>query len=93
MDLRQRYQFDELKNIAEDLVIAEMDRQFTQNNLYTSLNQDAVLDIAALTLNLLKPLYRANLLGRVYKSAFEQEYHKEVAQAVTSSIKKILENP
>lgn len=90
MVFRELFQFDDLVNIAEELVIAELDRQLSVNLSDSDLSQDIVLDIAAFALNLVKPMYRVNLMGRIYAHAFEELYHDEIAEAVRKGIKKIL---
>lgn len=90
MVLRELFQFDDLVNITEELVISELDRRLSEDLSDSDLNQDIVLDIAAFALNLLKPMYRVNLMGRIYAHAFEELYHDEIAEAVRKAIQKIL---
>lgn len=92
MALKDQIRLEDLCNIAEDLVIDELDRQMGENAL-EDFSEDTILDIAACALNMIKPLYRANLMGRVYADAFRQEYHDEIEKAVRTSIEKVIVNP
>ena len=94
MDLRNYYDFEELVNEAERLVIDELGRQLEKPENGDLLgNQDLVRDIAAYALNHVRPMYRANLLGRLYAKAVDSEDVDEVERAVTEAIKKIRDNP
>lgn len=93
MTLKDAFRFDELSNIAEDLVIAELEVQLDKRSLLSLQDQDSILDMAAYALNLVRPMYRANLLGRVYAQAFSDEYHDEIKNAVSQAIDKINSNP
>lgn len=93
MSLKDRFRFDELSNIAEDLVIAELEEQLKARGLLQEQDQDSILDMAAFALNLLRPMYRANLLGRVYAQAFSEENAEEIKSAVSRAIDRINQNP
>jgi len=56
---------------------------------------DCVVDIAAIALNAVKPLYRFSLLGTLYASQAmtEQSYADSVKKAVNFAIKKVKKNP
>jgi competence protein ComFB len=90
MGLKEMFHFDDLSNIAEDLVITELENQLSHKNLMQAINEEHVLDMAAYALNLIRPMYRANLLGRVYATAFKEEYAEEICLAVTQAIDKVL---
>lgn len=93
MNLRERYSFVDLTNEAERLVIEEMGRQL-QRGGYSSVtdNEGLVLDIAAYALNHVPPMYRANLLGRIYADTLKERYGEEIRIAVAAAIEKILKN-
>jgi competence protein ComFB len=90
MPIRDEYRFDELKNVAEDVIIDELERQLKELPPETELNEELVLDMCAFAFNLTKPMYRANLLGRMYASAYAEEHSAEIKTAVSTAIKKIL---
>lgn len=94
MAFRDKYDFGMLSNESERLVIEEVERQLTSGGETEIMDDpDAVIDITALALNQVKPLYRVNLLGRLYARAVDKEKHDEVRDAVKRAIKKIKENP
>lgn len=94
MSLRDRYDFDMLVNEAENLVIEELGRQLSlPANRDVCRSQDCVLDMAAYALNLVPPLYRANLLGRIYAQALDQEHGAAIQRAVEQAIAKVSSNP
>ena len=89
------YDFDNLKNEAEKLVIKELGRQL---EIYTEplcLCNECILDMAALSLNSVKPLYRVSLLGGLYTASAMDEniYGKTLREAVFNSIEKVRKNP
>jgi competence protein ComFB len=51
--------------------------------------------MAAMTLNIVKPLYRVSLLGSIYASHAmnEESYAKSVRDAVTRAIERVKKNP
>jgi competence protein ComFB len=89
MGLDDRYNFEDLVNEAERLVLDEMERQLDARG-EDDLDEDLILDIAAYALNHVSPLYRVNLLGRLYAQNAPEEYRREVASAVEAAISKIL---
>ncbi len=94
MSLRDQYDFDILVNEAENLVIEELERQLAlPANREVCRSQDCVLDMAAYALNLVQPLYRANLLGRLYAQSLDQEHGTAIRRAVEQAIAKISANP
>lgn len=90
MPIRDDYRFDELRNIAEDLIIDELERQMKELPSDTDLSEEIVLDICAFAFNHVKPMYRANLMGRVYAAAYAEEHAQEIKNAVSTAIKKVL---
>lgn len=94
MDLRKYYDFEDLVNEAERLVIDELGRQLDlPENSDLLKREEYVRDIAAYALNQVRPMYRANLLGRLYAKAVDAEEEREVTEAVAEAINKIRGNP
>jgi competence protein ComFB len=89
------YQFDLLKNEAEVLVINEVERQLKLEPEKTCRCNECVVDLAAMALNNVKPLYRFSLLGTLYASQAmnEQAYADSVKKEVAEAIKKVKKNP
>ncbi|MFP4330041.1 MAG: late competence development ComFB family protein [Alkalispirochaetaceae bacterium] len=94
MELRRYFDFNDLINEAERLVIDELGRQLDKpENKDLLEKEDYVRDIAAYALNHVQPMYRANLLGRLYARNLEVEEHEEVAEAVQAAIERVRQNP
>ena len=95
MAFLDKYDFFLLKNEAENLVFKEMELQLQSEKDEMCLCNECVVDIAAMALNSVKPLYRFSLLGTLYASAAmtEQAYAQSVKREVTNAIKKVKENP
>lgn len=93
MAIRDLFHVEDLKNVAEDLVIDQMEAQLAAKKPDLALDEDMLCDMAALALNMLKPMYRVNLMGRVYTPAYEAQYHEEIARAVALAIEKVSANP
>ncbi|MFA6508669.1 MAG: late competence development ComFB family protein [Treponemataceae bacterium] len=96
MPFARSYDFDILINEAERLVLAELERQLdTRSGETICLCEDCVLDMAAYTLNAVKPRYRVSLLGSMYAAHAmdEESYAKAVRTAVTQAIDKVSKNP
>jgi competence protein ComFB len=89
------YDFEHLQNEAEKLVLAELGRQLEAYSEPICLCNDCVVDMAALALNMVKPLYKASLLGILYVSLAmeEQEYATSLRESVFTAIEKIRKNP
>ena len=89
------YDFEHLKNEAENLVIKELDRQLETYSKPICRCNDCVLDIAAMALNAVKPLYRVSLLGSLYTAiAMDQKaYASSIRDAVFGAIEKVRKNP
>lgn len=93
MNLREQYNFENLTNAAEGLVLDELEKQLDAT-LKVCKCQDCVLDMAAFALNKIKPYYRVSLMGRLYAdSAHSTQFGEEIKKAVTAAIKKIMINP
>jgi len=89
------YDFDLLKNEAEIMVIREMEHQLNAGHEALCRCNECVVDIAAISLNTVKPLYRFSLLGTLYASQVinEQAYADSIKKAVADAIKKVQKNP
>ena len=95
MDFINSYDFALLKNEAEQLVVKELEKQI---NAYTGelcRCNECVVDMAAIALNKVKPLYRFSLLGTLYtaQAMNEKEYADSVQEAVAAAIVKVWNNP
>ncbi|MBI9108391.1 MAG: late competence development ComFB family protein [Spirochaetales bacterium] len=95
MGFKEDYELEYLENEAESLVFKELEDQLSEDWAKDICKcQDCVLDMAALSLNTIKPFYRVSLLGKVYAGSLTgSDYTDEVKKAVTNSIVKISSNP
>lgn len=95
MGIRDRYDLETLVNEAERFVLEEMEEQLARpENTNTCLCKECILDMAALALNSLKPVYRVSLLGGIYAGVKDQgPYGAEVRRAVEKAIARVRENP
>ncbi len=93
MALEDRYNLEDLTNESERLVFQELERQLDEAGEEVCRTQECVLDMAAYALNHVKPMYRANLMGRLYARAQEEERSEEIRRAVAEAISHITENP
>ena len=93
MSLRERYDFENLVNEAERLVLEEIERQLGRLPSVCSC-QECVLDIAAYALNQVRPRYHASLLGSIYAiGRGDPGGAREIQLAVSEAIKRIQANP
>lgn len=88
MDLRAIVSFDELTNEAERLVIDELGVQL-DDATDACMSEDCILDMAAFALNRIRPMYRVNLLGRLYADSLKEEYRAEIRSAVRDAIRTV----
>lgn len=88
MALDERYNFEDLVNEAEHHVLDELERQLEERGIDEPA-EETVLDMAAYALNHVAPLYRVNLLGRLYARNVPTEYLEQVSRAVSEAIEKI----
>ncbi|MCL2264432.1 MAG: late competence development ComFB family protein [Treponema sp.] len=95
MAFTDEYDFDLLKNEAENLVILEIEQQLKSATEKMCRCNECIVDIAAIALNSVKPLYRFSLLGTLYASQAmtEKTYADGVKVAVSNAIKKVRKNP
>ncbi len=87
------YDFTDLKNDTERLVFEELDRQLADAGPEVPRTQECVLDMAAYALNHARPLYRVNLIGRLYALSSTEVRDREVQSAVAEAIHRVTENP
>jgi competence protein ComFB len=95
MPLTDTYNFELLKNEAEQLVLVELEKQIAGYGEGLCRCNECIVDMAAMALNSIKPLYRFSLLGTLYaaQAMSEQSYAESVKDAVTQAITKIRFNP
>lgn len=89
MDLTTMYAFDDLTNEAERLVIEELGRQLEELGDRACQSDDCILDMAAYALNHVRPMYRVNLLGRLYADTLMEQHGEEIRRSVAEAIRKI----
>ena len=89
------YNFDNLKNEAEVQILGELERQLETYTATLCRCNDCILDMAAMALNTVKPLYRVSLLGSLYAATTmdEKTYASSVRDAVFRAIEKVRKNP
>ena len=93
MAFTDTYDFENLVNGAERMVIEELESQL-RNAVGVCTCQDCVLDMAALALNNVKPVYRVSLMGSVYaRSGVSEQYAQGITRAVKDAISRIKANP
>jgi competence protein ComFB len=86
------YNFENLLNVAETVVFRELKRQLDDERLDNICKcNECVVDMAAMALNSVKPLYRSSLLGGLYtaEAMNDAAYAKSVHDAVTLAIEKV----
>jgi competence protein ComFB len=95
MALRDKYDFELLRNEAEQLVLNELEKQLEEQTDDMCRCNECVVDMAAIALNGVKPLYRFSLLGTQYaaQAMNERSYAKSVHQAVAQAIDRVRANP
>jgi competence protein ComFB len=91
----EEYDFQNLSNMAEKIVLDELGRQLDEYKFDICKCNDCVVDMAAMALNSVKPLYRCSLLGELYTAAVvnDESYTKSVQKAVRLAIEKVSLNP
>jgi competence protein ComFB len=89
------YDLENLANEAEHMVQEELGRQLESYEGEICLCNDCVVDMAAMALNSVKPLYRYSLLGTLWASSAmtDEAYASSVKEAVSNAIEKVRENP
>lgn len=93
MGIRERYDFQSLRNEAEELVVSEIEKQIPAHPELCTCSE-CILDVAAYALNSVRPRYRVSLLDSVYIQPEERNvYLKEIQRAVHDGILKVSTNP
>jgi competence protein ComFB len=89
------YDFEPLVNEAEKLVFAELGRQLESFTTPICTCNECVMDMAAVALNAIKPLYRVSLLGTLYaaRAMDEKSYASSIREAVFEAIERVRQNP
>lgn len=89
------YNFEFLKNEAENLVFEELGKQLEAYTGEICICNECVVDMAAMALNSIKPLYRFSILGTLYSAALinEETYAAGLREAVSQAIEKVRLNP
>jgi len=89
------YGFDQLKNEAEQYVYHELEAQLAKAGEDVCRCNDCVMDMAAMALNNVKPLYHYSILGNLYAATAKsnQAYADSVQQQVAQAIAKVSSNP
>jgi len=95
MALTDTYNFELLKNEAEKLVLDELEIQLEHLKEEICRCNDCIVDMAAMALNNVKPLYRFSILGSLYAASARNEpvFADTVQQAVAQAIQKVSSNP
>jgi len=94
MPLTDTYNFELLKNEAEKLVLDELEVQLSQVTEEICRCNDCIVDMAAMALNNVRPLYRFSILGTLYAAQAKNEpvYADTIKQAVAQAILKVTTN-
>jgi competence protein ComFB len=95
MAFKDKYDFELLKNEAEQLVLQEMEDQLAEMDGSVCRCNECIVDMAAIALNSVKPLYRFSLLGTQYaaQAMNEETYADSVRYAVAEAISRVRTNP
>ena len=95
MAFTDEFDFDILINEAEKLVVEEMGRQLDVYKVAVCRCETCLVDMAAMALNSVKPLYRVSLLGTQYvaQAMSEASYAASLKQSVSKAIEKVRKNP
>ena len=95
MSFETDYDFHLLKNEAEQMVLTELEKQLEERDPGICRCSECVLDMAAMALNAVKPLYRFSLLGTLYaaQAMNDESYASGVENAVAQAIDKVSSNP
>lgn len=93
MDISSSYNFEYLKNEAEDVVKEVLEEELEKDDEICKC-QDCVLDIVAFALNNIKPIYKTSLTGSLYaKTVRHTEYFEAAREAVKYAIDVVKKNP
>ncbi|MDR2700934.1 MAG: late competence development ComFB family protein [Spirochaetaceae bacterium] len=96
MAFADKYDFELLKNESEKLVLEELGRQLDDPKAEDVCRcNTCIVDMAAMALNMVKPLYRVSLLGTQYaaQAMSDKAYATGVKKGVANAIEKVRKNP
>ena len=96
MALKTSYDFDLLVNLMQDIVITELEKQLKSPEAAQVCKcQECILDITAIALNHLKPVYGSldSFKGAMHKEHITQKSEEEVVKAVKKAIYKVVSHP
>lgn len=95
MSIKDNYNFEFLVNEAERLVLEELEHQLEdESNADICKCEECVLDMAALALNNISPMYRVSLMGTLYAHSLQDsDYADEVMKVVKDAVRKVAKNP
>jgi competence protein ComFB len=90
------YDLENFKNEAEYLIFEELGRQLESYYGTICICNECVIDMAAIALNSVKPLYRHSILGTLYTAHImseDEKYAESIQKAVKTAIIKVSRNP
>ncbi|MDR0316273.1 MAG: late competence development ComFB family protein [Treponema sp.] len=89
------YDFELLKNESELMILNELESQLAEKGDDICRCNDCVVDMAAMALNAVKPLYRFSLLGSLHaaQAMDDPSFANSIYHAVANAIEKISSNP
>jgi competence protein ComFB len=95
MALKDTYNVEFLVNEAENLVFDELERQLAAYTGDLCRCNECVVDMAAIALNKVKPMYRFSLLGSLYTSQAmsDEAFATDLRSAVSTAIERVQANP
>ncbi|MDR0497518.1 MAG: late competence development ComFB family protein [Treponema sp.] len=95
MAFYDNYDFEILKNESEKLVIEELEKQLDTYIGDICRCETCTMDMAAMALNTVKPLYRVSLLGTQYaaQAIKDPTYLFSLKKAVSKAVEKVRRNP
>ena len=95
MALIDIHDLEYLKNESEQIILAEIERQLNFLPEYICTCRECILDVAALALNSIKPLYRVTLMGKIYTGTAmeDKNYADNVRDVVYKAIEQVHKNP
>ncbi|MCL2609833.1 MAG: late competence development ComFB family protein [Treponema sp.] len=95
MAFDEEYDFNQLKNESELVVLQELERQLALEGENLCRCSDCILDMAAMAFNAVRPKYRFSLLGSMYaaQAMEDPEYAASVRNAVATALAKVKANP
>ena len=95
MPLIDPYDLEYLVNESEKMVLKEVENQLNSLPNYICTCKECVLDVIALALNSINPLYRVTLIGKIYTNAVtsSKSYENNIRNVVSKAIEKVHMNP